>query len=189
MPTLQPSDSLAPHFSASELGVAGLDSGAAPAQAEAQVAAWLEAARAIVSANAGQDIPFRVTSGYRSPEGNAAAGGVADSEHLTGYAADFVPEGVTKIQVYQWLKAAQAQGTLPPFDELIYYAADDHIHVGVRPTFRGNLEVAIVEGGAKRYLVLTDELAATFLGALPGAPGDQSGGRGTGGPRCVSCGR
>lgn len=33
---------------------------------------------------------FRFTSGYRSPQRNAAAGGVANSFHLTGEAADFV---------------------------------------------------------------------------------------------------
>lgn len=34
---------------------------------------------------------FRFTSGYRTPERNAAANGVANSFHITGEAGDFVP--------------------------------------------------------------------------------------------------
>jgi hypothetical protein len=34
--------------------------------------------------------PIIVTSGYRSPKLNAAVGGVANSAHLTGLAADFI---------------------------------------------------------------------------------------------------
>lgn len=34
---------------------------------------------------------LRVTSGYRSPEVNAAVGGSKTSQHVTGSAADFVP--------------------------------------------------------------------------------------------------
>jgi len=36
--------------------------------------------------NAG--IPFKITSGYRSPASNAKAGGVSESAHLKGMAAD-----------------------------------------------------------------------------------------------------
>lgn len=35
--------------------------------------------------------PIRVTSGYRSEKLNKAVGGVANSAHLTGYAADLQP--------------------------------------------------------------------------------------------------
>lgn len=34
------------------------------------------------------DIPFRINSGYRTPEHNAEVGGVSDSAHTRGYAAD-----------------------------------------------------------------------------------------------------
>jgi zinc D-Ala-D-Ala carboxypeptidase len=36
------------------------------------------------------DHPMIITSGYRCPELNAAVGGVVDSQHLRGEAADFV---------------------------------------------------------------------------------------------------
>lgn len=33
-------------------------------------------------------IPFKITSGYRTPEHNRVVGGVANSAHIKGYAAD-----------------------------------------------------------------------------------------------------
>ena len=47
-----------------------------------QFLAKLEQAREIAS------IPFRITSGYRSKEHNAEVGGVSNSSHLIGVAAD-----------------------------------------------------------------------------------------------------
>lgn len=35
-------------------------------------------------------IPFKISSGYRTPEHNRAVGGVANSAHLEGYAADII---------------------------------------------------------------------------------------------------
>lgn len=51
---------------------------------------------------------IRITSGYRCPALNKAAGGAATSAHLTGYAADLQPvdgdiAGFTKF-VVEWLK-------------------------------------------------------------------------------------
>jgi uncharacterized protein YcbK (DUF882 family) len=48
------------------------------------------------------DKPIRITSGYRCPEHNQAVGGVADSQHTQGTAADIVvydvhPDVVAKI--------------------------------------------------------------------------------------------
>ena len=40
-----------------------------------------------------------ITSGYRCPEHNYAVGGVANSEHVKGKAADIVVPGLTPTQV------------------------------------------------------------------------------------------
>lgn len=48
------------------------------------VAEMLERIRAVLQ------VPMSVTSGYRSAEVNRAVGGVADSDHCKGHAADFV---------------------------------------------------------------------------------------------------
>ena len=45
--------------------------------------------------------PLIVTSGYRSPELNKVVGGVANSQHLQGLAADLITPGNNRLQNYQ----------------------------------------------------------------------------------------
>lgn len=47
--------------------------------------------------------PFVVTSWYRDPESNAAAGGVSNSRHLGGDAIDFYIDGLTGAEIYAML--------------------------------------------------------------------------------------
>lgn len=151
---------LAPHFAAWELGA---DNPAIDPVSQAnlyQVAAWLEHARDVLG------VPLVVDSGFRTPERNAAVGGSATSDHLDGLAADFTAQGLTPFQVYQRLRFAIDAGELPPFDQLIFYVVDDHVHIGLGPQLRGSVELAIVEGGAQRYLALTSDLARQLRGAL-----------------------
>ena len=59
--------------------------------------------------------PIRITSGYRCPELNRAVGGVKNSQHIRGEAADIHLPSVEKGQEYlAFLK------TLPIFDQLIW---------------------------------------------------------------------
>ena len=51
--------------------------------------------------------PIIITSGYRSKELNFKVGGVANSEHLTGCAVDFIVKGMTVIDI---IKAVRASG-------------------------------------------------------------------------------
>lgn len=47
--------------------------------------------------------PFRITSGYRPPETNAAIGGVQDSAHLTGKGVDLAaPVGANERERMCW---------------------------------------------------------------------------------------
>ena len=151
------------HFTDHELG---LDVAEIPFDAAANIRVrlepWLEAARAILG------VPLEVTSAYRSPEHNAAVGGASDSDHVTGLAADVVPVGMTKLEAYRRLQSANEAGRLPPFDQLIYYALDDHVHIGLGSRLRRQVLLEDVEGGVKRYRVLTAELAAQLWGSLPG---------------------
>ncbi len=156
---LAPGDRLAPHFTAAELGVAR----EVPPEVAAgalRVAAWLEAARAVVGA------PLRVTSGYRTPSENAAAGGVPDSDHLRGLAADFEAVGLTPYAVYRRLAAGRVQ--LPPFDQLIFYASDDHVHVGLGPRQRGEVLVRLTEGS---YTALTADTVRVLRGFVESPEG------------------
>ena len=59
--------------------------------------------------------PIRITSGYRCPELNSAVGGVKNSQHLRGEAADIHLPSVDKgLEYLAFLK------TLPAVDELIW---------------------------------------------------------------------
>lgn len=84
---------LSPHFDLSELVVTqqrGIDN--TPTQEVlanlARTAELLENIRKYLG-----DRSIIVTSGYRSPAINAAVGGVANSAHITGRAADFICPG------------------------------------------------------------------------------------------------
>jgi hypothetical protein len=60
-----------------------------------------------------------ITSGYRSPEENAAAHGQPNSEHVataTKCAADFYIEGWTSREVFDWMRNNPSL----PFHQLIY---------------------------------------------------------------------
>lgn len=145
---------LTPHFSAHELGA---DNPEIPGAALAnlyKVAAWLEAFRNAVGA------PVTVASGWRSPTHNAEVGGSKTSDHVTGLAADFTTRGTSQYGAYKLIKA----GKLPPFDQVIFYPVDGHIHVGLGPKMRGELRLALAEGG---YPILSPDLVAQLKGATP----------------------
>ena len=57
--------------------------------------------------------PLTVTSGYRSPQLNAAVGGVPNSDHLSGYAADIIPVNVGTRHFAEWVVSNV------PFDQVI----------------------------------------------------------------------
>ena len=45
-------------------------------------------------------VSITINSGYRSPAHNKKIGGVADSQHVKGKAADLTPKGMTPKQLY-----------------------------------------------------------------------------------------
>ena len=71
--------------------------------------------------------PISITSGYRSPEQNKAAGGHPLSYHLRGMAADIMVAGLTPKQVQQQL--SQWQGGLG------CYPTFTHVDIGPRRRF------------------------------------------------------
>ena len=73
--------------------------------------------------------PIRITSGYRCPELNRAVGGVKNSQHMRGEAADIHLPSVDKgLEYLSFLK------TLPAVDELIWERNGNvcWIHVSAR---------------------------------------------------------
>jgi len=157
MPLL-PTTKLSPNFTAHELGADKPEADATVVANLRRVAEWLQTVRGIIM------VPLRVTSGFRTPLGNVEAGGAADSDHTKGLAADFVAVGLTPFEVYQRLAKAQEMRQVPSFDQLIYYVADNHIHVGLDGTRqRGEILLRTTEGS---YVTLAGSYVTRIRGYL-----------------------
>lgn len=70
--------------------------------------------------------PIIITSGYRCPQVNRLVGGVDNSQHMSGCAADFHVQGFTPSMMYQLFLCVL--NTLE-FDQMIYYRNKNIIHV------------------------------------------------------------
>ena len=70
--------------------------------------------------------PIIITSGYRCPQVNRLVGGVDNSQHMSGCAADFHVKGYNHSMMYEVF--LYISDTLE-FDQLIYYPGKNIIHV------------------------------------------------------------
>ena len=70
--------------------------------------------------------PIIITSGYRCPQVNKLVGGANNSQHMSGYAADFHVKGFTRSMMYEVF--VDIYNTMD-FDQLIYYRSKNIIHV------------------------------------------------------------
>ena len=70
-----------------------------------------------------------ITSGYRTPQYNAKVGGVAQSQHCYGTAADFYVKGVSVEAV-----AAYARKIMPDWGGVGIYKSQGFTHIDVRET-------------------------------------------------------
>ena len=80
--------------------------------------------------------PLVISSGYRSPRLNAAVGGAANSQHLTGQAADLRIPSVAEAR--EWMRWIMDNTT---FDQLIleHNTSGSHwIHVSCKPNPEDN---------------------------------------------------
>ena len=80
-----------------------------------------------------------ITSGYRDPDANAAAHGVAHSEHMASAnwcAADFVVANVAMRAVFDWIR-----GNVLPYHEVILEHGDncDIVHISVNKEAKGRV--------------------------------------------------
>lgn len=70
-------------------------------------------------------VPITVNSGYRCPEHNAEVGGVSDSQHVLGTAADITYDGVDVDYLAEIAEECGADG-------IGKYYHQDFVHVDVR---------------------------------------------------------
>jgi len=74
--------------------------------------------------------PVTITSGYRTPQQNAAVGGVPNSAHLVpGEAYDFIPKGISNADAIQRITQSGM-----PFDQVI--DEGNHVHLSFAPSNR-----------------------------------------------------
>ncbi len=74
--------------------------------------------------------PIEITSAYRNPQVNAAVGGVPNSAHALGHAADFHVDGLTDLDA-----AKKIRDSALKFDQLIYEKSRC-VHISFDPTLR-----------------------------------------------------
>ena len=75
------------------------------------------------------DAPVRINSGYRTPQYNTKVGGVDQSQHCYGTAADIAVKGVGVDTV-----AAYARKIMPDWGGVGIYKFQGFVHVDVRET-------------------------------------------------------
>ena len=111
---------LTPHFTAHEARIDRPEATDTIVENARRVADWLETFRALMNEDVPAGAPERriiVTSWFRTPEQNKAAGGDADSDHLQALAADVEVTGLSAYDVYVRLKAATDRNRLPAFED------------------------------------------------------------------------
>ena len=70
--------------------------------------------------------PIHINSAYRSEEYNASIGGVSNSQHIMGRAADIVVKGMTPIEVSEVIedlikKGDMLQGAIGIYSSFVHY--------------------------------------------------------------------
>jgi hypothetical protein len=75
--------------------------------------------------------PITITSGYRNPAVNRAVGGVTNSDHALGFAADFTVAGLTPIAAGRLIRDSRLV-----FDQLILESGRGVLHISFHPRLR-----------------------------------------------------
>ena len=83
-------------------------------------------------------VPVRVNSGYRCPTHNSNVGGVKNSNHVYGRAAD-LSSSVSAIEMFDTVKKLHAAGSLPELGYCILYKKKNFIHLDIVKRASGNI--------------------------------------------------
>ena len=104
----------------------GIDNDPTPEHLEnlRHLAGRMEAVRALF------DKPIAISSGYRNPQVNKAVGGVSNSAHALGHAADFHVAGLDDLAAAKRVRDSELK-----FDQLIYEKGRC-VHISFDPAMR-----------------------------------------------------
>lgn len=83
-------------------------------------------------------VPVRVNSGYRCPTHNAKVGGVKNSRHVLGHAAD-LSSSLSAAEMFSRIKSKQARGELPELGYCILYKKKNFVHVDIDKRASGRM--------------------------------------------------
>lgn len=106
-----------------------------------------------------------VNSYWRSPERNASVGGVDNSQHVLGEAADVSFPFMSLRELGSRVLDEVRGNRAPDFGQVIYYTDIGHVHISLPgATKRGEILVGTKKGGVRRYVPFTS------LAQLPAIP-------------------
>ena len=75
--------------------------------------------------------PFRISSGCRCKQHNKKVGGVRNSQHILGKAAD-VHCQIGALELFRTVRKLYRMGAIPALGHAQLYVADDFVHLDVR---------------------------------------------------------
>jgi hypothetical protein len=94
--------------------------------------------------------PLKISSGFRSAELNKFVGGVVNSDHRLGYAADVIPYNAGTRKLAEWVVR-----NCPEFDQVILefgtLTRPNWIHLSAAPANRKQVLRATYKGGKVVY--------------------------------------
>lgn len=107
----------------------------------------------------------RVTSYYRSPARNAAVGGVTNSQHELGEAADLEFPLISLRELASRVQSNLEAGSAPAFGQVIFYPDTGETHISLPgATKYQEMTLGLRVDGVRRYSVLAS------LMQLPNTP-------------------
>jgi uncharacterized protein YcbK (DUF882 family) len=111
-----------------------------------RLAAALEEYRAVLTREAGREVPLFVTSGFRCAKHNRDVRGSKFSKHMDGIAADVYPQGYNLYESAMLINSVEA---LQRGGAGLYIGPDGHgwVHLDVRTEGRARWGQLVSDGG------------------------------------------
>lgn len=147
---------LSAHFVASELGADKPEANDTIIANLRFTAERLESVRSVLDSRLLVNDSIHRNRGFRTTTENETVGGSPTSDHTKGLSADVTP--LDMLGSGSWIWQASAYEILTsvnfgPYDQIIFYPGDGHIHFGFGPQMRREIRVKLFEGTGGTPLV------------------------------------